>query len=72
MWTIPLFKVRAALSLRAAQIQARKSLYLALDLAGDDANLRTAIRLAVVEAETACLMRPAFDEHALSGAEHRA
>ena len=73
MWTIPLVKVRGALVLRAAQISARKALYTALDLAGmEDVALRTAIRLAVCEAEIVCLTQRYVESQALSGQEQRA
>lgn len=67
MWTIPLFKVRAALALKAQRCRARNALKKALQLAGDNADLTLAIRMAVCEAEIVVTTMIGTDKNALSG-----
>lgn len=72
MWTISLFKVRDALGLKAQRCRARSALKKAPQLAGDNADLTQAIRMAVCEAEIAVTTMISADKHALSGPQRAA
>lgn len=69
MWTIPLFYVRDALALKAARLRARRALAEALQLAGSNEAMVSAIRSAVCEAEIVCTTLVFAKPNAFSGPE---
>ena len=69
MWTIPLFKVRDALILKAQAQRARCALSRAIQAVGGDLAIETAIRRAVIEAELLCVTRIHSTKDAVSGAK---
>ena len=68
MWTIPLFKVKDALMLKAQALRARRALNRAIQAVGGDHAVEAAIRRAVVEAELLCVTRIHTTKDAVSGA----
>ena len=72
MWTIPLFLVKDALALKAGRMRARAALNRAVAVAGGGQVVETAIRQAVIEAESAITTMIYADKYALSGAGRQA
>jgi hypothetical protein len=68
MWTIPSFKVKDALALKAQQMRARATLNRAIRAVGGDHAIETAIRSAVMEAELLCVRLSHGTKNAVSGA----
>lgn len=55
MWTIPLFKVKDALALKAQRLRAQAALNRAIAAVGGNHKIEAAIRLAVTEAQLLCV-----------------
>ena len=68
MWSIPLFKVKDALTLKAQQMRARAALSRAIAAVGGDHVIEAAIRSAVTEVELLCVTRIHATKNAVSGA----